>query len=819
MKNLLWIGVVISPLFCGAAEWRVNPENANEVIGKARAGDKVFFEAGRYADPVNIENLEGKPDAPIAITVAPDSKVVFDGTDELPNDWNEVTPDSPEGRRIQSAQWQRIKDPVYCLKLEKPIHALFYDGRLMSDARWPDARWDDPWRLDRYMVLRRADVGSEKGRLLDGLPTENTLEESEKWIHYDRSILQHRDEMLADTGISFKDAVVVMSHTWGSWASRVLDHITGENTFAYDTEFSGSGRIQKEAKGFLNNRIGWGRGTRKFETSGHSGIHFFFMGLPALDIEEEWWYDAPTQTLYFIPPNGQKPAPGSVRGKRRDYLLTASECSNLVVKGFSFYGCAALLNECTDSRLEDCEFITGSYHKFSIGNFDMPVTTRIYNRGSKVMHGNTLLNCSFTYCDGNAFEGRSAGLTIDNILIQRTQQTTLGLDSRSMSINRPLLVRRVTIEDVGASVGIKGGGIDSVYELNNISRFGGLQYDGASLQMGGREKFIYRYNWSHDHPKRSYRFDAGSYPDFANAFGEMSYNVAWNTPGGFALKGDDLLIHNNTLIGGGFQLFNMKRWASKNERTVVANNIVQYMSAGNYDWDKPAVRKSLTDNKLITDYDYWLKETKVPDSHPTLIGTMGGTFDDEHARGPKKAPVLAIRKNNYLEDPVQVLRDPENLDFRPKSNSSLVRGGVKLTVKEVPWKEVPFTGSDRWKRQMPSIGAYEADGSIYWIPGYKFAHASTPVPPNGTTTAKPGCGLMWLGGYKASRHHLYVGTSAPAVDEADLDDAEFRGMFEGARNIYGFKKPLPSGTKVFWRVDAERDGAVVKGPVWQFTVK
>lgn len=819
MNKISLKGALLLPMVVMAADWQASPQNVNAIIGKARAGDTVYLAEGRYADSIEFENLNGSAEEPITIMPAPGATVVFDGTDELSNDWKKVSPNSAEGRLIQPAQWERMQGNVYCQKLDEPIYALFYDGRLMSDARWPNARWDDPWRQDRYMVLRRADVGSEKGRLQDGLPTENTLEESEKWIHYDRSKLSHREEMLADTGISFEGGIVLMSHTWGSWASKITRHSAGENFVEYDTSFSGSGSIQGEAKGFLNNRIGWGRGTKKFEKSGHGGIHFSLWGLPALDIEEEWWYDAPTKTLYFIPPDGKKPAQGMVRGKRRDYLLTATECNHLVVKGFKFLGAAALLEECADSRLEDCEFITGSYHKFSVGNFDMPVTTRIYNRGSKVMHGNTLLNCSFTYCDGNAFEGRSAGLTIDNVLIKHTQQTTLGLDSRSMSINRPLLVRRVTIEDVGASVGIKGGGIDSVYELNNISRFGGLQYDGASLQMGGREKFIYRYNWSHDHPKRSYRFDAGSYPDFANAFGEMSFNVAWNTPGGFALKGDDLLLHNNTLIDGGFELFNMKRWASKNERTVVANNVVQYMSAGGYDWEKPAVKKSTTENKLITENDYWLKETKVPDSHPTLIGMNGGGFDDGHARGPKKSPILAIRKNNYLEDPRAGLRDPDNLDFRPKSGSGLEGGGVKLSPNDVPWKDVPFTGSERWKKHMPSIGAYEAGAATYWIPGFKYAHASTPVPPNGTMTAKPDCGLMWLGAYKAERHLLYIGTSEKAVEKAGKNDAEFRGSFEGQRNVFSFKKSLPTGTEVFWRVDAERDGAIVKGPVWHFVVK
>ena len=634
--------------------------------------------------------------------------------------------------------------------------------------------------------------------------------------------LKHREEMLGDLGISFEDAVAVMSHTWGSWGTRVTEHAAGSNHFKYDIEFSGGGAIQTEATGFLNNRIGWPEAAKRFKRSAHSGIHFFLIGLPALDIEEEWWYHKPNKTLYFVSPDGKKPATGKTRGKRRDFQLTASNCEHLHVKGLEFNGGAAWLDECENSRLEDCNFRFAAMHKFCIGNFDAPVTTRISNKRStnneKRIYGNELINCQFTYQDGNAFEGRSSGLSIDNVLIYRTQQTTLGLDSRSMSVDRPLLVRRVTIEEVGASVGIKGGGIDSVYELNNIARFGGLQYDGASLQMGGREKFIYRFNWSHDHPKRSYRFDAGSYPDSANAFGEMSYNVAWNTPSGFAIKGDDHLIHNNVLIGdGGFELFNMKRWASKNERTLVANNIVPRMSAGGYDWDQPVVKKGTSSNQVETSDDFWLNETVVPKTHPTSVGKEGTAFDDGTKRGKRQSPLLAIRKNNCFEDAAQVLRDPANLDFRLKNETKLIDNGYRITKRDVTWKEVAITGSDLWEAE-PDVGAYEYGSSHYWIPGFKFPQASTSIPPDGTTTAKSDCSLMWLGGYKAQNHHLYRGVSKREVRQAEKSDRAYRGTFEGDRNIYQFERPLPAGSTIYWRVDAERDGQVVKGQVWKFTV-
>ena len=780
----------------------------------AEAGDDILLLGGRYARPEIISGIHGTADAPVTITAASGAEVVFDGTDALKGPWRRVTPDTDEGRLIQPVQWKRIGDhSLYSMKLDADIYALIYGGRLMSDARWPNARWDDPWRMDRYMALRKAGAGSKPGEIHDSLTTDNTLEESEKWIHYDRSRLKHREETLADTGLDFTGASVLLSCFWTSFGTRVTDHAAGNDHFAFDTTFSGSGSLQKEAVGYVINRVAWG-GTGLFERSSHGSVHFFLMGLAALDIPEEWFYHQPSKTLFFIAPDGERPRPGKVRGKRRDYAITISDSSHVHLRGCKFVGSAARLTNCTNSRIEDCTFLFSSYNKFVLGDYDMPATTEIRNPSGKKLgdrrYGNAVLNCRFECLDGNAFKGASTGLTVDNVLIRHTQMTTLGNDSRSASFDNPFLVRRVTISDVGASVGIKGGGIDSIYELNDITRFGGLQYDGASLQMGGRDKVIYRYNWSHDHPKRSYRFDASSYPSYANAFGEMSYNVAWNTPGGFAIKGDDHLIHNNLLLGaGGFELFNMKRWASKNERTVVANNIVPALSAGRYDWDKPVVRRTLRSSGVDTADDYWLEETRVPSSHPVSIGGAGPVFDDGTRKKGRLSPLLAIHRDNCYLAPGDVLRDPANLDFRLKPGVTLVDGGYTITGRDVPWKDVSITGAEEWLGEAPDIGPYESGSSHYWIPGFRFAYASTPIPPDGTTTAKRDCDLMWLGGYEAERHTLYFGTSSVL---------ERRGEFKGKANVFD-PGELEPGKTYYWRVDAERDGEMIKGEVWNFTTE
>ncbi len=784
----LTIFLMITPLLMGKNVY-VSPDGSDNSDGsrakplksiqkatsKVSAGDTIILRCGRYIEPVTISGLKGSESKPIVIGSYPGEKVIFDGTDLLEGKWRLVTPETSEGKPIQKAQWVRIKgNELYSMKLDRDIYALIYDGRVMSDARWPDSRWDDPHRQDRYMVLRRATERSIPGQLHDGLPTNNTLEESSKWIHYDRRDLINNREALADTGLDFSNSVVVISYAWTSFGTRITAHKAGMNSFRFDTEFNGSGGLKDEAIHFIIKRIEWDN-SNHFKRSSHGGIHFFIEGLPALDIRQEWWYDQPSRILYFISPDGKKPRTGKARGKRRDYMVTIKNCSYVQLKGFEFFGTAVLMEECEYSRIEDCNFQFSAYNKFTIGNFDMPVTTRIANHQGKKLHHNALVNCRFSYLDGNAFEGRSTGLTIDNVLIYRTQQTTLGSDSRSMSINSPLVIRRCTIEDVGASVGIKGGGIDSLYELNRICRFGGLQYDGAALQTGGRNHMIYRYNWSHDHPKRSYRFDAASYPDYTNAFGEMSYNVAWNTPGGFAIKGDDHLIHNNVLIGETkMELFNMVRWASENKRTLVANNIAPTFSAG-------------IDDRIET-------------------------------RPRKRAKVLSIMKNNFTDNPIEYLRDPENLDFRPKKGSPLIDAGYRIRKSDVPWKKIPFTGGESSIGKGPDIGAYEYGAKIYWVPGFQFAYASTPVPPDGATTVKSDCDLMWLGGYKANSHDLYFGTSAKEVEKAKKNDPEFRKTFHGCENIFE-PGELEPGKTYFWRIDAVRDGKKIKGYTWKFTVE
>ena len=142
------------------------------------------------------------------------------------------------------------------------------------------------------------------------------------------------------------------------------------------------------------------------------------------------------------------------------------------------------------------------------------------------------------------------------------------------------------------------------------------------------------------------------------------------------------------------------------------------------------------------------------------------------------------------------LRDPDNLDFRPRQGSELVDAGST----EVGMK-LDYLG------KAPDIGPYEYGAKDYRIPGRQVDRASRPIPPNCSTTVKADADLMWLGGRKAVRHRIHVG-----VGGADLT---FRR--EQKNNIFD-PGPLEPGASYRWRIDTVTNEGVLKGDVWVFTV-
>jgi hypothetical protein len=142
------------------------------------------------------------------------------------------------------------------------------------------------------------------------------------------------------------------------------------------------------------------------------------------------------------------------------------------------------------------------------------------------------------------------------------------------------------------------------------------------------------------------------------------------------------------------------------------------------------------------------------------------------------------------------LRDPDNLDFRPKADSELVDAGVPVEGRPVPYRG-----------KAPDIGPYEYADENYWIPGFQDNVASQPVPPSGSVTVKRNADLMWLGAYRSEYFDVYFG------DKAD----ELEKMASQANNILD-PGALEPGKTYYWRVDSRTPDGMAKGTVWTFKV-
>jgi hypothetical protein len=328
-----------------------------------------------------------------------------------------------------------------------------------------------------------------------------------------------------------------------------------------------------------------------------------------------------------------------------------------------------------------------------------------------------------------------------------------------------LIFRRNTVKTTGCSELFKAG-IRNRIELNDLSDSGHLQNDGSLIQVSVKQQpnsFV-RYNWVHDSVKQGIRFDNKNTPNAPyGKNGNVFNNVAWNTDRIF-FKGDDHFIFNNVSFDN-----------HQNDLIISSNKAIQGHNHG-----------TITRNNISNKFSGHRSKTSI--KHP-VPGIVDHNWDGAALNSDVRSQ----------------LRDPDNLDFRPKANSDLIDAGVAIKN-----KTSYFIG------KAPDIGAYEFGASDYWIPGFQAEKTSQPVPPLAAIKVKQDADLMWLNAYQASKHFVYFGDIEKSVLLAAQSSSQYQGEFK--HNIFTPKLLIP-GKTYYWRVDAFRAGQLIKGDVWTFTVE
>lgn len=170
-----------------------------------------------------------------------------------------------------------------------------------------------------------------------------------------------------------------------------------------------------------------------------------------------------------------------------------------------------------------------------------------------------------------------------------------------------------------------------------------------------------------------------------------------------------------------------------------------------------------------------------------IIGSKGAVYDIQ----------AEVKINNVFGHSLaNELMDSRNNDFRPQRKSQAA------------------------KKQ---AGAYKYDSKMenYWIPGRQSYKASSPVPPDNSTTVRAATrdALMWLPGLNCNRHRVYFAEIDPKAEkESTSPDFVFLGTTIGEANVVYLKARLKRGITYKWRVDELCKGnKKYKGDVWTFT--
>lgn len=558
----------------------------------------------------------------------------------------------------------------------------------------------------------------------------------------------HYNKELAELDADLTGAIaIVNSGSFKTYQKKITEHKKGQDHFTYDTKgsrehFSYEGKIYRQG-------------------------YFLEGNLALLDEENEWFFDVDSNELYLWAENGVNPEQLNVRGKVQSYALNISHSSNINIQGINFFATTFDIKRSSFIKVEDSELMYPSYSKRMLGDIsEIDVTKMVVKKEDDIAY-NQLKNCKIAYTDGPAIEMNGTGNLVENCYMHDIDYscTHKGGFTLNMMNAKELVFRSNTIHTTGCSELFKAG-VRNLIELNDLSDSGHLQNDGSMIQLSVKQQpdGIVRYNWVHDSVKQGIRFDNKNTPNAPYGHnGNVYNNVAWKTDRIY-FKGDNHFIFNNLSFD-----------SHLNDLITSSNKAIQGHN-----------HKTITRNNI------------------------SNKFSGNRTKPISKYPVPGIVDHNWDgvtlgKDIRSQLRDPDNLDFRPKANSDLVDAGVVIKNKTL-----------HYEGKAPDIGPYEFGASNYWIPGFQDKKASKPVPPLAGVNVKLDADLMWLNAYKASAHDVYFGEDESSVNLAGKKSVQYQGEFK--HNIFT-PKALKAGKQYYWRVDAIRQGVVIKGDVWQFTVE
>lgn len=616
-----------------------------------KAGDVCYIREGVYMETVRPIN-SGTKDRPILFTAYNHENVILSGT------------------KTVNTAWKPFKNGIFktLVDVEK-IEQLFADGKMMTEARWPNCPIDSIFDRDKWSLVQ---MGSGHGKLVS--------------------------DAVAKTGIDWTGAMAYLNvaHQWWTWNRPITKHAKGSNELFYNTDLVGLCGYTSEYhdKKWLDEK--WG------------DDYFYLFGiLEALDMPTEWYFDPRSHELYFYPPNKLNPKSLQIDFKVSNYGFHANEKEYIEVEGINFFGCTFLLEKCNYCKVSNCNLKYPTYSR-TITEYDAErkesIITKITgdnnridkislayanNMGLMVMGNNNKVNNSIIHdvnwsgtliypalqLSGSPYLGVNWFNTIQYpptpVTIENNEVTSFGnIASNNTLFNcgNALLVYQAA---------------NTIVEFNHVHD-GGKACKDVSLIYGcwpfskGSEV---RYNWVHGCVTDGWEGAKGEggmgiRADDQSRNNSIHHNVIWDIGGeGIVAKGEYNLIYNNTL-------FDIKGLSGKQKIYILLEQTPEPIKIWAAQW--PQLQKQNQWGKVFNNLT---KNICTSHNLKDTVQDNGNNFF-----------------NNFkIEDPSSPLVDKRNVDFRLKAGSDLIDKGKSVT-------------KDKYYGDAPDIGAYESGGPN-WKPG------------------------------------------------------------------------------------------------------
>lgn len=249
----------------------------NQAVTIAQAGDTVYLRSGVYRETLAPVH-SGTSVAPILFSGYPGENAVLCGTD------------------VVKGSWTVYHGNIYQAKKVAPTWAVFVDGRMMREARWPQTP------IDNYF----------SGYATTGTGTTQT---------------KVMDPNLPDLNLNDARVHITPGSAWVSYTRGIVSY--GDGSFGFDKPV--------------------GTGPAYYPKPGN--LYYLYGSLALLGAEGEWFQD-PSGTLYLWVPGGDSPTNHLVEIAARKRVMDDEGQSHIRLQNLFTFGGGIFFNNCTGCEVD-----------------------------------------------------------------------------------------------------------------------------------------------------------------------------------------------------------------------------------------------------------------------------------------------------------------------------------------------------------------------------------------------------------------------------------------------------------------------------------